>query len=867
MNSARLYKSSCLARTGRSIFHAAFLSCWLTGSHWACAQIQLPSPGNINTTAGTGVQGYSGDGGQATSAKLYYPQGIALDSSGNIYFADEENNVIRRITATTGIISTVAGNGTQGYTGDGQSATQAELNQPQGVYVDSSGNIYIADSGNNVVREVSGGIINTVAGGGTPCAQKTDAYGDGCPSTQATLYGVAGIKVDSSGNIYLTDGGRGRIRAVYSSGTLMNVSNPQQGYIYVIAGGGSGCSGSTDSVGDGCVATSAVLSEPVFIMLDFSGNLYISDTYNNRVRKVNASTGIITTIAGNGTQGYAGDSGSGANAEFYHPMGLALSGVGNLYIADNANCVVRELFASTGNIYTVVGNHVCNSSANGGFATGAELHYVPGVALDNSGNLYLTDTEGDQVHTVVRQVPSLSVTWSPTLPASGQTVTFTCAATYGGQPVVNGTPLTFWLDGTNVSSATTTSGSATWTTSALTAGQHDVRCGSGDSNYDSAQMDVYPTVAVSDSGTISLMINGTTVATTNYGPGSTPESVAAGLTANNSVASVSAVGNVLYITGNPSYGSGDYVYSIVSVSNAGFNPPSFSGTPAGGDLEGGSSNGGSSQPVYSNCISSAPGSNCPSTPNGGYDAAGNVLSYYDSVMGMWSFGYDSLNRITQGTSSIGEYQGLQVAWGYDSFGNRTTENFSGTLQPNSTAPIPVSTAATYDADNHVLTAGADFPPSYDAAGDAMCDSLNANTIPSQCVGGNQYFYDAEGRICEEYTVMGGTMTGYLYDAEGNRIAKGTVQHWGSCDPAANGFETSTETDDVRGQGGEQMSELSMDANGNMAWQHTNVWIAGTLIGTYDNNGLHFYLNDWLGTRRVQTDYDLLQPALWQRRNL
>jgi RHS repeat-associated protein len=178
-----------------------------------------------------------------------------------------------------------------------------------------------------------------------------------------------------------------------------------------------------------------------------------------------------------------------------------------------------------------------------------------------------------------------------------------------------------------------------------------------------------------------------------------------------------------------------------------------------------------------------------------------------------------------------------------------------TLQPNSTAPIPASTAATYDADNHVLTAGSDFPPSYDAAGDVMCDSLNTNTTPSQCVKGNQYFYDAEGRICEEYTVMGGTMTGYLYDAEGNRVAKGTVQHWGSCDPAVNGFAMSTEKDDVRGQGGEQMSELSMDANGNMAWQHTNVWAAGTLIGTYDNNGLHFYLNDWLGTRRVQTDYE------------
>jgi RHS repeat-associated protein len=344
---------------------------------------------------------------------------------------------------------------------------------------------------------------------------------------------------------------------------------------------------------------------------------------------------------------------------------------------------------------------------------------------------------------------------------------------------------------------------------------------------------------------VALTVNGTIVAATTYGPGSTPESVAAGLTASGSGATVVAVGNVLYIEGTTS--GNDSSYSVTSTSLAGFNPPSFSGSPASGDLEGAVTTGG--VPVYNYSIPEPSNSSCSSLSSGfGYDCEGNVLNYSDSVMGTWSAvnngtsGYTSLNQLASATLTPAGYTGaLQMNWSYDSFGNRTSENFSG----NTNLSVPTGSSATYNTNNQVQSTSLMLggPLGYDLAGNVVQDNQN------------KYFYDPEGRICEVQNLLTGTMTGYLYDAEGNRVAKGIVQAWGSCDPAANGFQVSTETDEVLGQSGEQMAELAMDANGIMAWQHTNVWAAGNLIGTYDNNGLHFYFDDWLGTRRAQTDYE------------
>jgi RHS repeat-associated protein len=221
----------------------------------------------------------------------------------------------------------------------------------------------------------------------------------------------------------------------------------------------------------------------------------------------------------------------------------------------------------------------------------------------------------------------------------------------------------------------------------------------------------------------------------------------------------------------------------------------------------------------------------------------DLLSYTDSVMGAWSFvgGYDSLNRLTGGSATSGQYQGLQMSWSYDSFGNRLTQAGNGGMNivsqfANDAAGNPHNQVTQTNA------RGVTSLPQYDAAGEMQTDGANA------------YLYDAEGRVCAVAAApIGGiaNMTGYLYNAEGKRVAKGTISSF-SCNMMTNGFTATNEF--VLGQGGEQLSELARDENGTMAWQHTNVYAAGVLMASYDNNGTHFLLNDWLGTRRAQTNF-------------
>jgi sugar lactone lactonase YvrE len=283
------------------------------------------STGKISTVAGNGTRGYSGDGGAATSAELYYPSGITLDSSGNIYIADWGNNRIRKVSASTGNISTVVGNGTQGFAGDGGAATSAELYHPGGVALDSAGNIFVADTHNNRIRKVllSTGDISTVAGNGT------EGYsGDGGAATSAELFYPGGIAFDNAGNFYIADESNSRIRKVTIS----------TGYISTVAGDGlNGYSG------DGGAATSAKLYEPIGVAVDRAGNLYIADEQNNRVREVNAVTGIISTVAGNGTAGYSGDAGPPSTAELNNPCSVTVDSSGNVYIADFQNNRVRKV--------------------------------------------------------------------------------------------------------------------------------------------------------------------------------------------------------------------------------------------------------------------------------------------------------------------------------------------------------------------------------------------------------------------------------------------------------------------------------------------------------------------------------------------
>jgi uncharacterized repeat protein (TIGR02543 family) len=359
-------------------------------------------PGYLNTVAGNGDRGYFGDGGLATSAWFWFPQGVATDTAGNIYIADTQNDRIRMVTASTGIITTVAGNGTYGYSGDGGPAISAELAQPISIVVDTSGNIYFGDVNNHRVRMVnaSTGIITTVAGNGT-----SGGSGDGGPATSAEFWGIAGLAVDGSGNIYISDDGNNRVRKVTASTGIITpiVGNGTQGYS-----------------GDGGPATSAELSYPNGITLDGSGNLYIADTDNERIREVSASTGDISTVAGSGYyscywnwQGryicggaYSGDGGLATSADLNNPSDVAVDAFGNIYIADYNNNRIRMVAASTGDgyeagyLYTVAGNGIAGYSGDEGLATNAELYSPWGVAVDNAGNFYIVDGGNERIREV-----------------------------------------------------------------------------------------------------------------------------------------------------------------------------------------------------------------------------------------------------------------------------------------------------------------------------------------------------------------------------------------------------------------------------------------------------------------------------------
>ena len=287
--------------------------------------------GNVTIVAGTDSGGYGSNGTLATSAELSAPSGIILDGAGNIFFADSGNNVIREIIAATGVIETVAGTGNPGYTGDSGAATQATLNNPQGIVMDANNNLYISDTGNNVIREVSatGGIITTIAGTGVP-----SFGGDGGPASLAYLNQPWAVTLGPDGSLYIADFANNRIRKINPAGTITTVVG----------------TGEANYSGDLGQALSATLQLPSSVVTDAAGNLFIADSGNNRVRKVNVTTQIITTVAGNGSpisccDGTNADSGTPTMDRVY---GLALDASGNLYIADRLGLLVREVYGAVG---------------------------------------------------------------------------------------------------------------------------------------------------------------------------------------------------------------------------------------------------------------------------------------------------------------------------------------------------------------------------------------------------------------------------------------------------------------------------------------------------------------------------------------
>jgi len=339
--------------------------------------------GIITTVAGNGIEGYSGDGGPATESRIS-PEGIAVDDAGNLYLTDRGNIRVRRVD-TNGIITSVAGNGNKGYSGDGGPAAQAGLDDPVGVAADHFGNFYICDRGDHRIRLVTNAftsnadpnIITTIAGNGN-----SGSSGDGGPATEGQLFRPWGVTVDSSNNFYFADYGNDRIRKVDTNGILTTVAG----------------NGEPGDSGDGGPATQARLDSPLDVTIDARGDLYIADTWNQRIRKVDKN-GIITSVAGNGLYGYSGDNGPATEARLNQPSSIAVDGSGNIYIADELNHRIRKV-DTNGIITTVAGNGTTGYSGDGDPATQAQLYNPRGVTIDAAGYLYIADSVNDRIRRV-----------------------------------------------------------------------------------------------------------------------------------------------------------------------------------------------------------------------------------------------------------------------------------------------------------------------------------------------------------------------------------------------------------------------------------------------------------------------------------
>lgn len=400
-------------------------------------RIRKVTAGVISTFAGTGVYGFSGDGGAATSATLYGPNGLAVDSGNSVYIADTDNLRIRKVDGVSNIITTVAGNGGYGYNGDGMAATSATLSYPWSIAVDPAHNLFIADTDNHRVREVSAGtgLISTYAGTGQfnyysgdgsaalntrigyslaiAFDRKGNAYitdnedlrvlkvdaattvvttfagggsgGDGGPAASASVPCPYGLAVDSNNNVFIADPCYGRVRRV----------DAMTGVITTFAGtGGSGYNG------DGIAATSATLYCPFGLAVDTGDNLYIADQCNQRIRKVTVTTGTISTVAGAGGRGFSGDGGAATSATLSYPLAVAVDGNHNIYIADTANSRIRRVDAATGLISTIAGNGSFGYNGDNMAATSASLSYPRAVAVDNSGNVFISDFDSSRVRKV-----------------------------------------------------------------------------------------------------------------------------------------------------------------------------------------------------------------------------------------------------------------------------------------------------------------------------------------------------------------------------------------------------------------------------------------------------------------------------------
>lgn len=405
------------------------------------------------------VQAAQTNGQQAVTAPLNSPAALCYDSAGNFYIADQNNNIIRKVD-TAGTITTVAGTGEQGFDGDGGVATQAILDSPAGVAIDASGNLYISDTGNQRIRKIaSSGTISTIAGTGT-----AGFSGDGGAATLAMISLPTAIVVDSSGNVFFADSNNNRVREILAaSGLIQTVAgNGEQGYS-----------------GDGGSATSAALDTPEGISVDSSGNLYLSDTRNNRIRKI--SGGVITTIAGDGSFKFAGDGSTATSGSFASPHGIAVNAGGTtLYIADTDNQRIRQVNSSN-LLSTIAGNGQEGEDQVNGSATAVSLDSPLGVAIGPQGTVAIADTDNDLVRAVFGG--SVVTTAGGGQAASALALSIPSQVITYGQGVLTATLTTstsstgniiFYDSGTPVSTVTLSSGVAVLNLGSLSVGTHNL---------------------------------------------------------------------------------------------------------------------------------------------------------------------------------------------------------------------------------------------------------------------------------------------------------------------------------------------------------------------------------------------------------
>jgi hypothetical protein len=350
----------------------------------------------IYTLAGDGLHMYKGDGGPATDASFDWPSRVAVDAAGNVYVADFWNNRIRVVNHSSGIITTIAGNGTYLHTGDGGPATAAGINSPKAITFDRAGNLYFAADSmlypgtshyvvqGSFIRKVdTAGVISTIAGTGA-----AGSSGDGGPATAASFDPIYGLAVDSTGNVYV--GGMGyHIRKINTAGIITTI-------------GGNGLPG---YAGDGGPATAAKIYMAYDLVLDHKGNLYFSAGW--RIRKIDAY-GIISTIAGDTTWGYSGDGGPATAARLQSVMGLTYDATGNIYFVDGGNYVIRKIDTS-GTIFTIAGNHTSGGLGDGGPPDSAQFFMPEGIAVDTAGNVYVSDVGNENVRVICPKCMPLAI--------------------------------------------------------------------------------------------------------------------------------------------------------------------------------------------------------------------------------------------------------------------------------------------------------------------------------------------------------------------------------------------------------------------------------------------------------------------------